>query len=64
LGLEDHPLAGGGVLLRDLDHGLLDGHQPAQEVDVPRTKGDQLSPPQPGLDVGQDEVLEAVGDLS
>lgn len=37
---------------RDLDDRLLDRKGAAQEVDVPRLEGDELAPPQPGLDKG------------
>ena len=36
VGLDQVALAGGGVLLRDLDDGLLNGDVAAEEVDVPR----------------------------
>ena len=54
VGLEQVALAGGGVLLGDLDDGLLHGQGAAQEVDVAGFERDELAPPQAGLDQGLD----------
>lgn len=59
----DRAAPGGGVLLGDLDDGLLDGDRPSQEVDVPGSDGDELAPAESGLDVHLDEEAEPVGDL-
>ena len=50
VGLDDVALAGGGVLLGDLDDRLLDGDRSAQEVDVSWFESDELTPAGPGLD--------------
>jgi len=42
------------VLLGDLHDGFLHGQGAAQEVDVAGFEGDQLAPPQTGLDQGLD----------
>jgi len=52
VGLGPHPLAGGGVLLRDLDDGLLDGELPGGQVEVAVLEGDELAPAQAGVDGG------------
>ena len=52
VGLGQVAMAGGGVLLGDLDDGLLDSDGAAEEVDVPGFEGDQLAPPEAGLDQG------------
>ena len=52
VGLGQHPLAGGGVLDRDLDDGLLDGQPSGGEVEVAGFEGDELAPAQAGVDRG------------
>ena len=59
VGLGHVAFAGGGVLLGDLDDGLLHGHGPGEEVDVAGTQGDELTPAHAGLDRGLDQ--EPVG---
>ena len=55
-------LAGGGVLPGDLDDGLLDGHRLGEEVNVPGTQSDELTPAHTGLDGGLDQQPVAVRD--
>jgi len=62
VGLDDHALAGGGVLLGDLDDRLGDRDGAAQGIDVPGAQRYQFAPAQPGLDVGEHQRLEPWGD--
>ena len=63
VGLDDEPLSGGGELAGDLHDGFLHGDGAAGEVHVAGPQGDELTPAQAGLDLGQDQRQEPVRDV-